>query len=65
MDEDVKEPSPGDYTVCLYCRETLVYNDDLTIRKITDQEERAMSAETRFDIFQTKLFSAKFNKKEG
>ena len=57
-------PGPGDYSVCLYCRETLVYKNDLTTRKITDQEERALPDEVRFSLFQAKLFATQFNKKE-
>ena len=33
MDDENLRPKPGDVTVCLYCAEVLVFNEDLTLRR--------------------------------
>lgn len=38
-------PSPGDLTVCLHCAYPLVFNDDLTVRKLSLEDVKAMSFE--------------------
>jgi hypothetical protein len=31
-------PSPGDNTLCIACGHTMAYNDDLTLRELTEEE---------------------------
>jgi hypothetical protein len=40
-------PIPGDYSVCIHCTLFLVYEDDLTLRKLTNRELRSMLPEDR------------------
>jgi hypothetical protein len=51
-------PSPGDYTLCIFCSETLVFEKDLKVHKITPEEERAMPDDVRINLFRAKLFIA-------
>ena len=32
------QPQPGDFTVCLYCTSFLVYEPDLTVREMSEEE---------------------------
>ena len=38
-------PQPGDTTICAYCLVILVFNDDLTIRRMTAEEWKALPPE--------------------
>ncbi len=40
--EEGAAPSPGDCTICIECAQALVFNDDLTVRKITPAEVRRL-----------------------
>lgn len=31
-------PSPGDFSVCLYCAAVLCFNDDMTVRDAADED---------------------------
>jgi hypothetical protein len=31
-------PSPGDYSICLYCATVLRFNEDMTVRAVPDKE---------------------------
>lgn len=31
-------PSPGDYTICMYCKTWLIFNEDLTMREVTTED---------------------------
>ena len=33
------EPTPGDYSICVYCTNFLVYDDNLVLVKIKDDDE--------------------------
>lgn len=35
-------PTPNDLSICIYCAEKLIFANDLTVRKITDAELRAI-----------------------
>lgn len=39
--KDRHSPSPGDFSVCINCGGLGIFNDDLTVRKATRQEEVA------------------------
>lgn len=41
------QPIPGDYSVCIYCTLFMVYEDDLTLRRLTNAELRRMLPEDR------------------
>ena len=41
---------PGDYSVCLECQAVGVFDEQLVLRKITDQERHEMSLELRAEI---------------
>lgn len=36
-------PVPGDATLCLYCATLLLFDDDLTLRVLTTEEEAALT----------------------
>jgi hypothetical protein len=38
VDGDMRGPRGGDITVCLRCRHVMAYNDDLSLRDLTDKE---------------------------
>lgn len=40
-------PSPGDLSLCVYCQGLSVFSDDLTFRKITDEERASIDEETQ------------------
>lgn len=46
-DEGPYRPTPGDYTVCLYCATVLVFTETLALRKATDADWREMPEETQ------------------
>lgn len=31
-------PNPGDFTICLYCKNIMAFRDDLSLRPLTPQE---------------------------
>lgn len=39
-EEPAESPEVGSYSICIYCGEIGVYQDDLTIRKMTNAELR-------------------------
>lgn len=46
IDDDAR-PSPGDFTVCMYCGHTMVFADDLTVREPTLAEYMELFADER------------------
>jgi hypothetical protein len=38
VEGDMRGPQGGDITVCLKCRHIMAYNDDLSLRDLTDEE---------------------------
>lgn len=43
---DASEPSNGDFTVCIYCAGLAVYNEDLTLRKPSEEEMKIAASNT-------------------
>lgn len=35
---EIRQPNPGDFSVCLYCGYLAAFADDLTVRDLTDKE---------------------------
>jgi hypothetical protein len=40
-------PSPGDFTVCIYCGHIMAFADDLTLRELTGDEMHAIAGDPR------------------
>jgi hypothetical protein len=38
-------PSPGDFTVCIYCGHIMAFADDLTLRELTGDEIHAIAGD--------------------
>jgi hypothetical protein len=55
---DFPAPAPGDITVCSRCKEILVYEEGMTLRKITEAEEKALTSEERMDLFRVMIYLA-------
>jgi hypothetical protein len=45
-------PTPGDFSVCLYCGEISAYADDLTLRSLTDDEIVEIAGDERIIAMQ-------------
>jgi hypothetical protein len=43
----VGKPKPGDVSVCAYCEALMVFNDDMTVRLMTEEEKRGLSTDGR------------------
>lgn len=41
----VEKPSPGDYTVCLNCAALLTFQDDLSIKLMSEEEKQLVNPE--------------------
>lgn len=50
---DDRGPAAGDYSVCAYCLQVLVFNADLTYRIITAEEWTSMPAEVKDSLIRT------------
>jgi hypothetical protein len=44
------DSTPGEHTVCVYCTGFVVFNDDLTVRKLEPEEFAALDVETRTEL---------------
>lgn len=53
-DEDAM-PSPGDFTVCIYCSSILVYENDMALRKMVKEEFELLPEETRIQLNNAKF----------
>lgn len=51
-------PIPGDITVCAGCQENLIYEEGMTLRKMTEAEEKALTPDERTDLLRVKLYLA-------
>ena len=51
-------PTPGDITVCAGCQEILIYEEGMTLRKMTEEEEKALTPDERTDLLRVKLYLA-------
>jgi hypothetical protein len=49
-------PNPGDFSICIKCKETLVFDNDLKLRRPTAEELNEMSEEDTDQIALTKWF---------
>ena len=36
--EDKRNPIPGDYTICMYCRQVARFGDNLQLRALTEED---------------------------
>lgn len=43
-------PEKGDISVCWYCSQALIFNEDLTIRSMTEKELKALPFKFRISI---------------
>jgi hypothetical protein len=41
------KPSPGDITICMYCRHLCVFAEDMGLRELTDDEVVAVAGDKR------------------
>jgi hypothetical protein len=46
--KDGVRPTPGSFSLCLYCGHLSVYADDLTLREPTDEEVKAVAGNAEF-----------------
>lgn len=47
-------PQPGDLSVCCHCTQLLIFNTDITVRQLTDEEFNALPYEVRFNLAVTR-----------
>jgi hypothetical protein len=52
IDEEAAMPNPGDVTVCLHCGNVMAFADDLSLRDLTDAEQREAAGDARIMAFQ-------------
>jgi hypothetical protein len=45
-------PSPGDFSICLYCGHLMAFTDDLDLRDLTDQEARDAANDPEMHAFE-------------
>ena len=43
-----ERPSPGDYSMCVYCTSLNIFDDDLRLRRPTDEEYLIAAADPGF-----------------
>lgn len=55
---DFPTPIPGDITVCPGCQEILIYEEGMTLRKMTDKEEKALPPDELTELLRVKLYLA-------
>jgi hypothetical protein len=58
-------PNPGDFSICIKCKETLVFDNDLKLREPTTEELNEMSEEDADQIALTKWFLMHIQLTEG
>jgi hypothetical protein len=46
VDADCK-PSPGDFTICIYCGHVMAFADDLSFRELNGEEIKAIAGDKR------------------
>lgn len=46
-DPDKRGPQGGDITICFYCHHLMAYNNDLTVRNLTDEEMLNIAGDER------------------
>lgn len=46
------EPNPGDLTICFYCGEPLIFNEDMSLRAMNDQDMKCFENEGALIEFQ-------------
>jgi len=47
---DKGKPASGDLTICLYCAEIMVFNDDLNLESLSIEEYKSLPKHIRFKI---------------
>lgn len=58
-------PSPGDFSICIKCKETLIFDDGLSLREPTTEELSIISEEDLEQIALTKWFLMHIELTEG
>lgn len=61
--DDVIRPKPGDITVCVNCGHIMAFNDDITVRMLTDDEMFEIAG--RLDIIMIRQAIAQANKRRS
>lgn len=57
------KPDPGDPTICIDCGHLMVFNDDLTMREINDEEAYLFAADPKILQLQRALKELREQKK--
>jgi hypothetical protein len=60
LDQVQIPPSPGDASMCLYCRHLMIFGDNMVLREPTREE--AIEIASAPDIFELQKFSLQYNK---
>ena len=45
-----ERPTPGDFSICLYCAMTCVFNTDMTLRTLKPEELKQLSQGTQLSL---------------
>lgn len=61
--EDERVPSPGDISICIHCGHIMIFNEDLTVRALTDAEVIEVAGNQEIILYQKALDEAKKKRK--
>lgn len=58
-------PRPGDLSVCIYCAEALVFNDDMSVRQATVGDLLALSEAEREELGRVQVLTRERRHENG
>ena len=64
-DEMYGQPKPNDYTICMYCASVCVFNDDMEMVEVTEEEFDKLSEEVKEELNQGREIASLFISTEG
>jgi hypothetical protein len=58
-------PDPGDITICIYCGHIMVFDDNLKLRELSDEEVREVAGDGRVLAVQRARRAAEKDKRDA